>query len=557
LAAGQKKLTVWAKTLAFGVALLLCLIAIGSGGGASKAAYASDSQPSGGAAQEPSYGVAIANMVITDPTLYAGFEGISLGSSVTGLVSQSGYIVLLQTGVTGSLQLPLVAIYGFSPSDPPSSMVSADGYCCLTSSTTHQSGLITDTDLADFLAGGSKVSVAAQPADLDQTANLYEQIAGLKPAVGIGFALAALLALLLTAAAWLHRRLRRPGRWPLYLAAGFWLCVLSFIPASLLMFLRLPVWPDALTLLGLALAWTALVVLAACLFTSLVCRFGGWRRRFLYAFAFVLGLTVVVIAGDLVCGGRLSRYGFLTYDIFRSYRYYGIGNELSASLFAAWILFSACVLMLLRKIRHGKGWLYSRIVFPLVSLLLVVICALPGAGASYGPIIWALFGCFWAWWLFCGRRARWFVVVLSVAVPVLLALGVLAADLVFNGGSHMTNLLPAFKQGLVPLIQSTFEQTVGQNLTFVLAYVPWYLLVLFVLVFALFIGLRLRKRGSFGRVWRAASAYAAAVGALLAMAGALLIVEDSGAFACGITLMYAVSWFSMAALGRPARRRLR
>jgi hypothetical protein len=460
-------------------------------------------------------------MVVTDPAVYAGFAASQQAAN--------GTTVQIALG-DHDLQTLLVRVSGDGFDQIP----------YLSSNTTRQVGLITDVDLQTYLKTGQGLQADFGQTDLAQNADLYHQVAELKGYVVGAFLAYAALCFLLTLAMLLHLWLKRPGRWPQRLTCAAWQLALSLIVGSLLMWLWVPPLASGAQLLSLWLGWALLVFLLSLVLERASCTHLG--------LGFLSALTVLVIALDLVCGGNLSRFGFFTYGIFRTYRYFGIDNELSASLFAALIIFSGWMLERQRILSRRSGQAqteqqgkcrpssYALINFPIVGLLLIMICALPGAGASYGPIIWALFALFWAWWLFCGWRVRWYVVLLSVVVPVALAVAVLALDLGFSGGSHLGNLASAMHQGLPALFEATFLQSMGQNLKFVLAALPLPVLIVYILVFLVLVYCRIWRFTGF---WQVHRRFAASFAACLIMAGALMLVEDSGFYASVFALVFA------------------
>lgn len=268
----------------------------------------------------------------------------------------------------------------------PVLMFGPEGSGTLTAPSTRRSGLINNTDLAptvtQFLHADAPVNMTGRPvavvpgaADLAGlealnrqlvlTHNVRAPIIRTYMTIQIAVVIAALLTILFREIGIVRRE---------YLQALL-LVIMSFPLAALILPLLPqpgPVWA------GLGIVAATLAVGTAAVRVS--------RRTAVGAFAFLGGLTALVILVDLFLGAPLQKFSLLSYDPLGGARYYGIGNEFMGVLIGAAILTAVCVVTLAPRRLRGAVLVGAGALF-LVTLFAV---ANPGIGANMGGTITAL-----------------------------------------------------------------------------------------------------------------------------------------------------------------------
>ncbi|MDR0350192.1 MAG: hypothetical protein LBH64_01410, partial [Coriobacteriales bacterium] len=423
----------------------------------------------------------------------------------------------------------------------------------LTSDVTHRRGLITAGDflaLRDHLnhppveAGYSEASIDGI-ATKDTTAKRIDRLwnervtidsmLATKAAANFAFlvlvfATFALSILLLI----LGRHEKRTSRGALIPAIRIlWLIVLAFPSATFLMFCVLPDRPSPTILVAALVIWIAVISLAALLI--------GWRTKWVNSLIALFGLVIVVIVAGQLVEGPLSMAGYLTYDITEGSRYYGMGNEQGALLFGSWITLSG---LLINRYPGARAMpAFKRWGYPLASLALLFVATSPWLGASFGPLVWGFLGCFSSWWLFCGRRLRWWIVVLVLAGALGLALAVLYADIALNPASHMSQVIAPMSEGPLVLIFSIARDVWTYSLSLMREYVPAVIIVFLVFVFILLVILRVLQPGSYREFWQRNTAFRATYSVCFVLAAITFILEDSGAFTPAVLLIFPIACF--------------
>jgi hypothetical protein len=237
------------------------------------------------------------------------------------------------------------------------------------------------------------------------------------------------------------RRRRRARGWRV---AGVFAAA---VPAGTFLANLVPWWlhpHPTVWLYGMALAWTAVIGMAALL--------GPWRRDPLGPFGAVSLLTLAVLALDVMTGSRLQLQTPFGLSVLEAGRYYGIGNEalgiygIAALLAAAWLGNWA-----LRRYSRRAGL----VVVCAVAAFAVIASGWPGFGAKVGGTI-AMVPCFVVLFMaLAGIRLNWrraaLIAVSGVALFVVFALVnyLLPATGQSDIGSFTGNLLHGQGGGLL------------------------------------------------------------------------------------------------------------
>ncbi|MDR3137133.1 MAG: hypothetical protein LBU07_07005 [Coriobacteriales bacterium] len=436
-----------------------------------------------------------------------------------------------------------------------------DGY--LTSSTTRRSGLITASDILYFerQLNTPNDSPVTTP-NLSQTKTIFD-LTGLPTsqplkdrlsflqhnidivkgvdATNRAMNLVLLTLFLLTAAFSLVLLFLEIDVNPRYvrilvpLNRGFLLIMLSFPIACFLMFLipppLYPLTDTAGGLVGTCLIWTALLVTVALLI--------GRIRRWVHSLLFLFVVTFCVLVADQLLGGPLTLTGYLNYKVNGAVRYYGLGNEAAALLFGSWITFSGMVVN-----RFANSPLlpaFKRWLFLLVSVLIILICALPTIGASFGVLVWGVMGVAMCWWLFGGRAITLRFLLIAFGLCVVLAIGTLIADIYFNPYSHMNHIATALEQGPLVALEWLFTSILASSLQTV-TYSPL-LTLAFALVVLWLLVLAVVKPGTYREFWVRNLGFRAAYAAGLGVVFIMLFLEDSGIYMPALYIVYLLAGF--------------
>ncbi len=273
----------------------------------------------------------------------------------------------------------------------------------LLSPSTHQAGLVTNTDFAPTVADyfGATAALPAQPfggvwtvrasrENIRRVAQLesrsYAQADGMQ---ALPYLAVILGVWLIGCLVWMRQG--RPFSWE------------GLIPSVVVLALTVSVSPVTL--------FFGLVVL--CLAAGLAARFWGSSTAALLLFA----LVAAVLTTDLAAGGIWMQRSLLGYSAGEGARYYGMGNEAMGVLVGAWL-----VLMTWLASRTPKKGL---ILGGLIALVLLLLLGVTGAKAggvlvaalAFGALLFRLSGRQWRGRVFIGLAA------LMLAAIGLIALG--------------------------------------------------------------------------------------------------------------------------------------
>jgi len=158
------------------------------------------------------------------------------------------------------------------------------------------------------------------------------------------------------------------------------LVVLTVIPGVMLWANYLP--HPSIGVLGLEIA--VIVVSVTALFTFL------GRKKPLNPFIFSSGLTVLMIAGDLLAGAPLARTSPFSYDAMIGARFYGIGNEFMGVFIGSTIVFAGLSFDSFKGITKADKTVKTAAI--LLFLAVTYVIAAPNLGANVGGTIAAVAG---------------------------------------------------------------------------------------------------------------------------------------------------------------------
>ncbi|MDR1184889.1 MAG: hypothetical protein LBK67_08840, partial [Coriobacteriales bacterium] len=423
----------------------------------------------------------------------------------------------------------------------------------LTSDSTHRKGLITAADIATLqnnlnepvdspahskatIKGlSTSDSVTARVQHLQHDATTISSMLATKTSANFAFLMLVFIAFALSILLLILGRSPQPSsRGSLIPAVRIlWLIVLAVPSATFLMYCVLPAQPSPLALTIAAIVWAAVLSFAALLI--------GWRTKWVNALIALFSLSILVIVIGQLFGGPLNFPGYLTYDITEGSRYYGMGNEQGAMLFGSWITLSG---LLINRYPDARGIpAFKRWGYPLGSVILLFIATSPWFGASFGPLVWGFLGCFTSWWLFNGRRLRWWITTLVVLCAFGLALGVLYADVALNPASHMNQVIPAMQHGPIEVIMKIASDVWSYSFSLIQDYVPAVVIIFLVFVFILLVILRVLQPGSYREFWQRNAAFRAVYSVCFVLAAITFVLEDSGVFTPAVLLIYPIACF--------------
>ncbi|MDR1421454.1 MAG: murein biosynthesis integral membrane protein MurJ [Coriobacteriales bacterium] len=306
------------------------------------------------------------------------------------------------------------------------------------------------------------------------------------------------------------------------------LVVLSYPPATFLMFLFLPAAPTPDDLYLSCILWTA----GISFIVLLIGYYSRWVNSLIALFALSIG---VIVLGQLV-GGPLDMPGYMTYEVTIGSRYYGMGNEQCAVFFGSWITLSGLLINRFPKARWMpafRTWGYAAI-----SLALLVVACSPNIGASFGPLTWGVLGIIVTWWVFSGHRIRWWLIVGAILLAAALALGALYLDVSFNPASHMQWVIPSMQQGFPTLVHDIINGVWRVSSQTISQYVPAVAIFFLVLVVVLLFVIRVFKPGSYREFWQRNAAFSAVYSVCFVMSAITFFLEDSGVFTPAVLLLY-------------------
>ena len=421
----------------------------------------------------------------------------------------------------------------------------------LTSDITHRPGLVTSSDIAllahvnapqDSMYRHSTIrgvatndSTSARIQRLAHEKVTIESMLQTKVAANFAFLMLAFLAFALAITLFFLGRRTEPGSRGVFIPATriLWLIVLAFPIASFFMFSYLPDQPTPSDLVIAMVIWVAVI--------SLFALFVGWRTKWVNSLIALFTLTIVVIVAGQLFGGPINSPGYLTYDITEGSRYYGMGNEQGAMLFGSWITLSG---LIINRYPDAVGIpAFKKWGFPLGSVFLLFISTSPWFGASFGPLIWGLAGCFICWWLFNGRRLRWWIIALVLLSSFALVLGILYADIALNPASHMSQVIPTMSEGFIAVIIRLISDVWHYSFSLIYKYIPAIVIIFVVFLFILLVILRVLQPGPYRDFWKRNRAFSTVYSICGVLAIITLIIEDSGLFTPAALLIYPIGCF--------------
>lgn len=415
----------------------------------------------------------------------------------------------------------------------------------LTSSSTHRTGVVTNLDVTatilDVLGidrpvqveGNPMTSVASSASEsrvafLTRINDAAVAIESSKPGVGNVLIIFTVVLFLLSTFVILRSRLWSPAharRWSAVLRALL-LAVLAVPPATWLMF-AIVRWPQSK-----ATANLVLIALAATLWGigMLLVRTGLLRIPVVF-----LSLMMALVAmADQWFGAPLSFASLLGYSPLSGARYYGIGNEAAAALFAASVVGLACLMDEWPDSAFAAAM--RRWGVPVIAAIVVGTAAAPFLGANVGVVAWGIvgFGLFWA--LVNGYRPTWRLALVGLLLIVVIVVAFSALDL-FGGGeqTHLGRALVSAQRGGAVQLWDIVYRKAQTNLR-VFTHTNWVYLLVVILAFLAF--MRWRPQGDFARMLRANPYFASAITATLCAGVAAFFTEDTGITIIAIMLIW-------------------
>ncbi len=306
----------------------------------------------------------------------------------------------------------------------------------------------------------------------------------------------------------------------------FWLAASAF-PVSTYLMIALA--KDPTSPFDMVALCIAVTISLACVAIAI----GKLSGRWLYSLLFLLAITVIVIALDQLSGSHLSRVGYLSYQPIKLGRFTGIGNEGAAVMFGAWMMLSGLLLNRFPDLKISK--LFAKVLFPLLSLVLLAIIIAPWWGSNFGALVWVTIGTFAAWWMFRGHRISWKIVICTMVGCILMVivlifvdglggqshLGVTASRLISDGVAYIPIILGnMFKLSLDTLF---FSPALSIALVIMWVYLAW---------------LRIKKPAPYDVFWDRNYFFKAAFTASMIVSVVVVLVEDSGLLLPALILVY-------------------
>lgn len=148
------------------------------------------------------------------------------------------------------------------------------------------------------------------------------------------------------------------------------------VPASTFLANLVPWWRFPIPMLAIVAAVGAFVALIA--YAALR---GPWGRAALGPLAFVAGVTMVVLAGDVITGSRLQQSSLMGLQPVVAGRFYGMGNVTFALFATSAILLATAVSSYLVKQHHAR---VAAIAVIAIAVVTVVVDGAPFWGADGG-----------------------------------------------------------------------------------------------------------------------------------------------------------------------------
>lgn len=266
----------------------------------------------------------------------------------------------------------------------------------------------------------------------------------------------------------------------------------------------------------------AVLVLTAVLLAMVIIAL-RWPDSILRIAMVALGTLVAGVVLDLLIGGVLLRQAWMSYSMMEGARYYGIGNEYAAAVFAGALLCSYAFL------QGTTRWKLPAVLVLLLTLALLI--GMPAFGANAGGCLAALAGFGVAGWLWMRGRLHLRDIIALLVVACLLVFLVLVADLL-RGAEHQSHIARAITGG--ESIANILWRKLSLNF-YLLFHSPWSLSLL---SSATGVWLLFRHPESSLRplMKQDRIAYGTAMGALTGVI-ALLVFNDSGVVAAAEAMM--------------------
>ena len=295
----------------------------------------------------------------------------------------------------------------------------------LTSDSTRMRGYVLSTDLAPTILDHLGISVPGEMSgepiqtdgavDASYVQDLADRLAAIGPRRGPVIGLSVLCWVILTVVAWVA--LRRAG---LQVALTILATSLCLVPGVLL--LCAAIQPSELAeglIVGLASPALAVLIL--------------WVAPGLRGLAIAIAASVVAYGIDAVAGSHLTELSLIGPNPIAGIRFYGIGNELEATI-AALVPIGTGAALAGWAPRSSPG--AAALAFAVTGLAAIAAFAPGRFGADVGAAIGISIGTAVAIGVCLGaRRWRW---AWAIVAPIAALAALVAADLVSGGNAHLT-----------------------------------------------------------------------------------------------------------------------
>ncbi|MFN2594739.1 MAG: hypothetical protein ABR579_07620 [Actinomycetota bacterium] len=171
------------------------------------------------------------------------------------------------------------------------------------------------------------------------------------------------------------------------------------------------------------------------------------------------GATVVLLALDLIAGGRLQISTVFGYSPIVAGRFQGIGNIAFAVLAGAVIVAASLVV-------HRWGPRTGLLVAGALFLVAIVVDGAPFLGSDVGGVIALVPGLAIAWFLLTGRSPNWKIVVVGIVAGIVVLGGFLALDLARppESRTHLARLFLDVKSQGIHVLTDTIVRKARANL---------------------------------------------------------------------------------------------
>lgn len=230
-----------------------------------------------------------------------------------------------------------------------------------------------------------------------------------------------------------------------------------------------------LAVTGLLLGWAALI--------TALCLLGPWRNWMLGPLGLVAGLTMAVLALDVITGARLQLTSLMGTQALVAGRFYGFNNTAFALLITSSLLVSLAVTNPL--IRRGKR-LWAAGIIAVIGIFTTAIDGLPSIGADFGGPPAFIPGFALLTLMAAGVRITWRRVVSIGALTVVLVTGLLVADWLrpVDQRTHLGNFFQTVLDGGV---WTVIGRKLDQNLQNIFG--SWFTLLAFAGLFLVLLAL--------------------------------------------------------------------